>query len=84
MKYLSNIILIAVNVSLITLLVLRIRQIDNDKGVVVYIFGYFILLGLNLVGLLIQKLLRRGGSNTWLYLLGIMFVAFFLLIPLVI
>lgn len=77
MKYVSMIIIWAVNLSLIILLTARIIAIDNDKGPIVFIFGYLGIVVLNLiawgiVSLIKTKLAAQMGRSV--AILAILFV----------
>jgi len=58
MKYLGTIVIWIVNLCLIVLLTARIIAIDNDKGPIVFIFGYLGIIVLNLIAWGILSLIK--------------------------
>ena len=45
----GSLIIVIINLFLISLVTYRVVTVDNDKGIAVFMFFYFVLIGLNLI-----------------------------------
>jgi tryptophan-rich sensory protein len=59
----GSLIIGTINLILIILVTYRVVAVDNDKSIVVFMFFYFVLIGLNFMLWAILSLLKRGHKT---------------------